>query len=149
MIKDFDFFKQQVRELAGVLNEFKSEAVQLRVAELLFQRMEIEPEGDRVEKQKNEIKTKAKSEVKQKEKVMRPKRIPKGGRPGPIVIVKQLIEEGFFKTPKVVQDVFAHCQSESGRNYNTDSLRIGLLRAARSKALQRRKNAEGQFEYYE
>lgn len=149
MIKDFDFLKQQVRELAGVLNEFKSEAVQLRVVELLFQRMEIESEGDRIEKQKKEVETKAKPEVKQKAKVMRPKRIPKGGRPGPIVIVKQLIEEGFFKTPKVVQDVVTHCQSEGGRNYKSSALSIGLLRAARSKALQRRKNAEGQFEYYE
>ena len=149
MIKGFDFFKQQLREFAGVLNEFKSEAVQLRVVEILLQRMEIEPEGDRIEKQKKGVKTKAKSEVKQKEKATRSKRISKGGRPGPIVIVKQLIEEGFFKTPKVVQDVVTHCLSEGGRNYKSGAVSIGLLRAARSKALQRRKNADGQFEYYE
>jgi hypothetical protein len=42
MIKDFDVLKKQLEDMAGVINRFKSEAVQLRLAELLFQRMELE-----------------------------------------------------------------------------------------------------------
>jgi len=151
MIKNFDFAKRQLRELASVLNEFKSEAVQLRVVELLLQRMGTESEEDRQEdrpeKRKKEIKRKVKPKVKQRE--TRPKIVSKGGRPGPSAIVNQLIEEGFFKTPKVVGDIVAHFRSKGDYGYKRGGLDTGLLRAARSKALQRRKNAEGQFEYYE
>ena len=149
MIKGFDFVKKQLLELAGVLNEFKSEVVQLRVVQLLFERMETVSEEDKPEKKKKEIKRKAKPKAKPKEKETRSKMVSKGGRPGPGAIISQLVEEGFFKTPKGVQDVVTHCQSGRGRGYKSGSLSIGLLRAARSKALQRRKNAEGQFEYYE
>ena len=36
MFKDFDTTKQQLAELAEVVNKFKSEAVQLKLLELLF-----------------------------------------------------------------------------------------------------------------
>ena len=37
MIKNFDELKKQLSDLAGVINSFKSEAVQLRIVELVFQ----------------------------------------------------------------------------------------------------------------
>ena len=37
MIKNFDVIKEQLKELAGVINSFKSEAVQLRLIELVFE----------------------------------------------------------------------------------------------------------------
>jgi hypothetical protein len=52
MIKDFDVLKKQLEDLAGVINRFKSEAVQLRLAELLFQRMGIEGKGTEKEEKK-------------------------------------------------------------------------------------------------
>ncbi len=154
MIKDFDSFKQQVRELAGVLNEFKSEAVQLRVVEFFFQQMGIESqdiEGRKGsdEKQKKHVIIKTKSGMKEKEKRARAKRVSKGGRPGPGAIISQLIAEGFFKKPKLVQDIITHCQSKSGYSYKTSELSVGLVRAVRNKALQRRTNAQNQFEYFE
>ncbi len=149
MIKDFDLVKQQLHDLAGAINEFKSEAVQLRVVELLFQRMGIESKEIRVEKQENELKIKAKSKVKQKGKKIRSKRALKTGRPGPGAIISQLIEEGFFKKPKAVQDIISHCKSKSGYNYKTPELSVGLVRAVRDTALQRTKNAKNQFEYFE
>ena len=36
MIKNFDEIKEQLKELSGVINSFKSEAVQLRIVELVF-----------------------------------------------------------------------------------------------------------------
>lgn len=154
MIKDFDVMKQQLRDLAGVLKDFKSEAVQLRVVELLFQRMGIESQDieDRkgaAEKQKKDVIRKSKPGIKEKEKKARAKRVSKGGRPGPGAIISQLIAEGFFKKPKLVQDIITHCQSKSGYSYKTSELSVGLVRAVRSKALQRRTNAQNQFEYFE
>lgn len=154
MIKDFDVMKQQLRDLAGVLNDFKSEAVQLRVVEFLFQQMGIESqdiEGRKgaAEKQKKDVIRKSKSGIKEKEKKARAKRVSKGGRPGPGAIISQLIAEGFFKKPKLVQDIITHCQSKSGYSYKTSELSVGLVRAVRNKALQRRTNAQNQFEYFE
>jgi hypothetical protein len=154
MIKDFDIMKQQLRDLAGILNDFKSEAVQLRVVEFLFQQLGIEPqhiEGRKgaAEKQKKDVIRKSKSGIKEKEKKARAKRVSKGGRPGPGAIISQLIAEGFFKKPKLVQDIITHCQSKSGYSYKTSELSVGLVRAVRNKALQRRTNAQNQFEYFE
>lgn len=154
MIKDFDVMKQQLRDLAGILNDFKSEAVQLRVVEFLFQQMGIESqdiEGRKgaAEKQKKDVIRKSKSGIKEKEKKARAKRVSKGGRPGPGAIISQLIAEGFFKKPKLVQDIITHCQSKSGYSYKTSELSVGLVRAVRNKALQRRTNAQNQFEYFE
>ena len=155
MIKDFDVMKQQLRDLAGVLNDFKSEAVQLRVVEFFFQQMGIESQdievrkGGADEKQKKHVIIKTKSGMKDKEKKVRAKRVSKGGRPGPGAIMSQLIAEGFFKKPKLVQDIITHCQSKSGYSYKTSELSVGLVRAVRNKALQRRTNAQNQFEYFE
>jgi hypothetical protein len=154
MIKDFDVMKQQLRDLARVLNDFKSEAVQLRVVEFFFQQMGIESqdiEGRKGsdEKQKKHVIIKTKSGMKEKEKRARAKRVSKGGRPGPGAIISQLIAEGFFKKPKLVQDIITHCQSKSGYSYKTSELSVGLVRAVRNKALQRRTNAQNQFEYFE
>lgn len=43
MIKNFEIVKKQLSELAGIVNSFKSEAVQLRIVELIFG---IMPEDD-------------------------------------------------------------------------------------------------------
>ena len=46
MIRNFDVIKDQLKELAGVINSFKSEAVQLRLIELVFEAAEIDPESE-------------------------------------------------------------------------------------------------------
>jgi hypothetical protein len=103
MIKDFDVMKQQLRDLARVLNDFKSEAVQLRVVEFFFQQMGIESqdiEGRKGsdEKQKKHVIIKTKSGMKEKEKRARAKRVSKGGRPGPGAIISR---RGFSKNPNL------------------------------------------------
>ena len=152
MIDNFDRVKKQLRELASVINEFKSEAVQMRVIELLFQQMGLELENieertDGEEAAKKKTKRKAKPSVKSKEKKPRAKRVLKGGRPGPGAIVKQLIGEEFFKKPKVVQDIINHCQSKTGYTYKASEVSVALIRAIRGQSLQRTKNDQNQWEY--
>jgi hypothetical protein len=150
VIKDFESIKKQLQELAGVINGFKSEAVQLRVIELLFQRMGVKAEdlsksgekegGKRKQRRKRKTSSGA-------EKIPTQPRVSKGGRPGPGAIIKKLILSGFFKKPKTVQDIIDHCQSKLAYTYASSELSVGLTRALRNETLKRDKNAQNQFEY--
>ena len=158
MIKDFDVVKKQLKDLASVLNGFKSEAVQLRVVELLFQRMEIGTEGkgdvggdDKGNKPPRK-KTKKKTNSKSKEKTARKSPSTKKGqkgRPGPGAIISQLKKAGFFKKHRIAMDIVSHCKSKKGYTYNTSELNVGLLRAVRNGDLKRKENDNNQFEYFE
>ena len=91
---------------------------------------------------------KKKAPAKPKNKTNKP-RTSKGGRPGPGTIVKQLVEEGFFKTAKTTQDIIDHCKSKHAFTYNTNELSVAMTRALRNQSLKRQKNEQKQFEYYE
>jgi hypothetical protein len=150
MIKDFESIKKQLQELAGVINGFKSEAVQLKVIELLFQRMGIKPEdllkpgGEEGGKGSKRRKKKASSGAAKKEKQPR---VSKGNRPGYGAMVKQLIADGFFKKPKAIPDIIDHCQLKMAYTYTTSEMSVALTRAVRNGMLEREKNAQGQYEY--
>jgi hypothetical protein len=150
MIKDFESIKKQLQELAGVINGFKSEAVQLKVVELLFQRMGIkqeDPPKPGEEKGEKGLKRKKKRASSGAEKRQKQPRVSKSGRPGPGAMIKLLITDGFFKKPRTVQDIITHCRSKSAYTYTNAEISVALLRALRSKTLKRQENAENQFEY--
>ena len=136
--------------MAGVINEFKSEAVQLKVIELIFQRMGIKqenppkPGGAEGGKGSKRRKRKASSGV---EKITKQPRVGKGSRPGPGAILKRLIADDFFKKPKTIQDIINHCQSKLAYTYEPNDISTALTRALRSDILKREKNAQNQFEY--
>ena len=150
MIKDFESIKKQLQELASVINGFKSEAVQLKVIELLFQRMGIKPEGSQKpgeeEHEKGSKRRKRKASSGAEKKTKQP-RVSKRRRPGPGAILKKLIVDGFFKKPKTIQDIVSHCQSKLAYTYDTNEISTALTRALRNDTLKREKNAQNQFEY--
>ena len=153
MIKDFETIKKQLRDLSGVINGFKSEAVQLKVVDLLFQRMGIEaatPETTAAAdspKKRRATRKKASSNA-DGEKTPKKARTSKGGRPGPGAMVTQLIGGGFFRKPKTIQNIIDHCQSESAYTYKSNELSVTMTRSLRSNTLKRKKNADNQFEYF-
>ena len=71
------------------------------------------------------------------------------GRLGPSGIVKELIEEGFFKKPKTISEIASHCRTSRTYNYKTSDLTAPLTRYVRDKKLQRKKNDREQYEYHE
>ena len=154
MIKDFDAIKNQLQDLAAVINSFKSEAVQLRVVELLFQRMGTEsfvPEGGDTKQRtpaKKKVKKKGKVSV-DKEETTKKTTPSKSGRPGPLAMVKQLKGQGFFKIPKTISDIIEHCQSKLAYTYKPNELSGAMTRVLRSGILQRKKDEQNQFKYYE
>lgn len=159
MIKNFDKVKLQLSELAEVLNKFNSEAVQLKVVELLLGGTEKETptaKPERVTETAEVVTTekrrrpgrppkKVKEEKKPKERAPR-KRI--SDRPGPSTILKQLMETDFFDEKRTIGDIVNYCQNTFNYAYKSTDLSGTLAKLAKDGVLSRDKNPESnQFEY--
>lgn len=155
MIKNFAGLRQQLEELSTVINSFKSEAVQLRIVELIF-KGEMDSGNDdtgsnetagqeggrKVSRRSSKKKASAKSGDPASSK-----KVARGGRKGPATILAELIEEGFFKTKRTINDVIQQASSQKARNFRPNELSSPLARFVRDKRLKRDKNADGQYEY--
>lgn len=149
MIKNFEEVKKQLGELSDVVNKFKSEAVQLKIVELVFagrsapveEALEEEnshPARKRAGKKRKAVTaaTPAKAEGK---KTRAPGKGPKGA-------LEEFIGAGFFNQKRTIGDVVEHCKVKA-RNYKANELSGPLGRLVRDEQLSRSKNDEGQFEY--
>ena len=157
MIGDFDVVKKQLQDLSEIINCFKSEAVQLKVVELLIQKIDVRadqpPQKGRSAPPQKEANRQRKGSKKAgagapKQRAEKPRQT-KGGRPGPGAILAELIATGFFKQPKTVQDIVDHCKSVNARTYTTSELCPALTRSLRRSALKRTKNEDHQYQYSE
>jgi hypothetical protein len=155
MIKDFETVKSQLRELAEVINTFKSEAVQLKLIEILFKGSKVdtpvpplEPPAEVTEVEKTGTtgkrkKTKKVTAGENEKKTSAPK-----GRPGPLTTLEQLVNEGFFKTKRTIGDVVKHCKVNLTITYKSTDLSGVLMKLVRDKKLKRVQNpATNQYEY--
>jgi outer membrane biosynthesis protein TonB len=181
---------EQLIELAKVLNEFKSEAVQIRLLELLFDQKIMEPVSKtepttihpvekpqeapaqeapakakpvkKAEPQKDEPKAEAAPEApapaKQEKKSRAKKAIKKVAekpvkkrsttRPGPSVILKQLVDNKFFADSRNIGDVVDYCKKMYKYEYKSTDLSGTLAKYSKEGILNRTKNPEtNQFEY--
>lgn len=151
MIKNFDVIKEQLKELAGVINSFKSEAVQLRLIELVFESAEgsggESGGGAPADKERPRRKAqKVTAPATQKEGASRPKGL---GRPGGKAMLDRLHGEGFFKKPKTIKQLVEHCEHNLAFKYKQSDLSGPLGRLTRDGKLKRTKNADKQYEYSE
>jgi hypothetical protein len=74
MIKDFETVKQ-LKELSDVINGFKSEAVQLRIIELLFKGITV---GSDVEENETEVNPTSESPIKTNSRKRKVKKVNSG-----------------------------------------------------------------------
>lgn len=151
MIKNFDVIREQLKELAGVINSFKSEAVQLRLIELVFEATESssgEELGGGESAAKGRRKPKARKPAPPAQKAGASK--PKGsGRPGGKAMLDRLHGEGFFKKPKTIKQLVEHCEHNMAFKYKQSDFSGALGRLTRDGKLKRTKNADKQYEYSE
>ena len=176
MIKDFKKATEQLKELAEVLNSFKSETVQLKLVEFfLGQDFSSEPsqieetkqivetvrEPITVKKPKKEqpvdvaapevvkVKTKGRppKEREKTEKVkVAKKRIP--NRPGPSIILNALLNDDFFTENRTIGQIVEQCDEKYHYNYKSTDLSGTLAKLAKEGILARGKNPlTNQFEY--
>lgn len=155
MIKNFDVIKEQLRELAGVINTFKSEAVQLRLIELVFEAAEGGPgrksgggEGgteNRKPRSGRRARTRA-TPTSQNEGAPKSKGV---GRPGGKAMLDRLHGESFFKKPKTIKQLVEHCEHNLAFKYKQSDFSGPLGRLTRNGKLKRTKNTDKQYEYSE
>jgi hypothetical protein len=152
MPASLDEVKKQLTEVADVVNLFKSEAVQLRVLELILaaEGSELGKKSQRrrlpkVKKAGTPESPKRKPAAK-KGKLGRP---PAGSKPGPGEMLDRLMSKGFFKTRRTVGEVVEHCKKSFAYKYKTNELSPAFARAVRANKLSREKNPEThQYEYF-
>ena len=156
MIKNFDVIKEQLRELAGLINTFKSEAVQLRLIELVFEAAEGgsrdesggsgggTPDAGKPHKRKAQVKA---APGAKKEGAAAKSR--GGRRPGGKTTLDRLRGEGFFKKPKTIKQLVEHCDHNRALKYKQSDFSGALGRLTREGKLKRTKNTDQQYEYSE
>ena len=149
MIKNFEEVKKELAELADVVNKFKSEAVQLRIVDLVFAGRSVPgeeklDEGNGQPRRKRTSKTR--NAATSSTSAKRENKKPRAPGKGPKATLEQFTEEGFFSQKRTIGDVVAHCKLKA-RNYKANELSGPLGRLVRDNNLSRTTNAENQFEY--
>jgi len=158
MISNFETVKLQLGELAEVVNKFTSEAVQLRIVEIVLGGKHHSPATAQAsnereaEEQAPKRKTKRKSRTVKKdpangsEEAVEAPRSRRSGK-SPQSTLTDLATTGFFSQPRTISDIVDHCREKLVLTFRTSDLSPALGRLVRNNTLDRAKNAEGQYEY--
>lgn len=173
MMKDLKQTTEQLKELAKVLNEFKSEAVQIKILELLFKDgidfpapsaieapqpkpAVAKPAATPAKEAKPLVSEPAKPAAAKTARAAKQKAAPapkvsrkrSTTRPGPSVILKQLIENNFFTDNRTIGDVVDYCMKMYNYEYKSTDLSGTLAKLSKDGILKRKKNPKtNQFEY--
>lgn len=152
MIKDLDVVKEQLKELAEVINLFKSELVQLRVLELVFRTMEATDAADSNEDDHaKQIRSRRRSgnEPRHPSNEGKPPRKKVSGRLGGKAMLDHVYGDGYFKSPRTIKQLVDHCEHNFATKYRQSDFSGALGRLTRSGKLKRTKNTDKQYEYSE
>ena len=161
MIADLKDVIAQLKELSAVVNSFKSEAVQLRVIELVFSSVPANKSDDDSEEAGNMRRmAKSKRPRKRAAKALADetssgsekgagggRKSSRSGQRGGKTLIAGLVDEGFFKKPKTINKIIEHCDVNRATKYKQNELSGPLGRSVRDGTLKRQKNADGQYEY--
>jgi len=149
--------QKQLQTIADTVNAFKSEAVQLRVVEVLLAQLGVRPESPsalappakkaRRRKITMNAAAGAGGGAASPTKTPARKAARPSGSPGAFAMITQLLADGFFKSPRTIGDIVSHCGTTKGHHYKANECSPSLLRLLRDKKLTRKKNNDGQYEY--
>jgi hypothetical protein len=151
MLKNFDELKKELTQLANIINLYKSEAVQLKIVELVFQEQEAgaPPEEPSVASpQRRRVKIAAVASSPQTSPKPKMNSVQKSGKMGSVSVLNRLIGDGFFKTRRSLSAILEHSRSKLAANIKPNDMSGPLARFVRNEKLDREKNKEGQFEYF-
>lgn len=151
MLKNFDEVKGQLKELAEVVNAFKSEAVQLRVVELVLSGSEPE-DGSRESRQPpaDERRRSARRRPPKAENgdgAGDRKGTRRGGGRGARATLANALSDGYFKKPHTLGELVQHTETNMASKFKQSDFSGSLARYVRDGKLKRSKNSEGQYEY--
>lgn len=143
--------KNQLLDLAETLNAFKSEAVQIKIAEkLLGNIFTSEDEEDEVQSLNYEG-----SATSRRAKRINPNNREQNGSnarerksTGATKAMYRLLEFDFFNEPKTIADIAERYNQEFNENFKTSEISGILLKSVKENLLKREKNPENKrFEY--
>jgi hypothetical protein len=143
--------KKELREIAEILNQFKSEAVQLRVLDMLTG--QESPQAGRTVRQKRRAASGRRPSKEEEVGKEQPEKQTRGGTAsrasggGAHSIIVRLLEEGFFDTPQTIGQITRHASERLGHRLKANECSPSLLRLLRAGRLTRSKNNDGQYEY--
>jgi hypothetical protein len=157
MIKNFEEIKHQLRELATAINSFKSEAVQLRIVELILADGARHPAStadvetvvngrSRRRRQKSNAASTAAETAPRAEGGTKRSRKTTGS--GPVSTLNDLLTDGFFAKKQTLSKIIEHCKTQKARLIKQSDLSGPLAKSVRDGRLKRQKNDEGQYEYW-
>ena len=157
MISNFDEVKIQLSELSEVINKFKSEAVQLRIVEIvlgdgrLSKRVVEDPEVAPIQRQKSRRrKSNVSKSAPSTDSNANTDKVTKRNRPsgqGAVAILTELAEGDYFSKPKTISDIVSHCEKRMARRFKPNEFSGKLGRLTRDRVLDREKNSDNQYEY--
>src|SRR2546425_347503 len=127
--------KKELTEIADILNQFKSEAVQLKVLDMLAGRITSELGVRTKHKRKGTGGQKpAKEEdlaTGEPEKQSRTGAASRGSGGGAHSVILRLVEEGFFEKPQTIGAITKHASERLGHHLKANECSPSLLRLLR------------------
>ncbi len=144
MSKQIEKLKKQLIDISEVVNSFKSEAVQVKIIDKLFDAM---VESDRGETDGHELYKKGR---KQKADYDTDNYPFSSGRkkPGATKILNQLLSTDFFNVPQSISSIADFCKTNFNSDFKTSELSGILLKLAKENKLKRERNHNNnRFEY--
>lgn len=142
----FNEMKEKLGQVADILNQFKSEAVQLKVLEFL---MSDSPgssnESDVIKKKRKRTKRERPGSDSTTPRAKR--KSPSIGGKGAYVTIGNLIESGFFKQPRTLKDIIEYCDKKKALKFKANEISGKMVRYLRDGKLSRDKNKDGQYQY--
>jgi len=163
MQKNFQELKRQLAELSETINRFESEAVQLRIVELLFNQTggaksvfeesaeAYEPGPSR--SRRSESAEKPRPAAARARKQQQPRSSSGGGdslpsASGAVAALAKLVDSDYFNKKRTIGDIVKQCQQEYGVQYKSNAFSGPLSRLAKKGALKREKSSEGNYVYF-
>ncbi|WP_163268127.1 hypothetical protein [Chelativorans alearense] len=149
MNKNFHELKRQLAELSETINKFESEAVQLRIVELLFnqaggQRF-LEAPGSSYAAGPGRA---GRREAAGPSGAGSRARTTAPSASGAVAALARLISSDFFNQKRTIGDIVKKCEEEVGTRYKSNAFSGPLSRYANSGVLKREKNADGKYVYF-
>jgi hypothetical protein len=158
--------KKDIGQLAGVLNQFKSDAVQVKLLDLFLSgagpaarpatAATAAPAAPAAAVPKRRGRPPGSGKKKKAATAAAPAPAAKAGKRGrrkrskmgATGALHQLIESGFFKTHRSIADVTGACKSKLGLDMAVTNLSGPLMRFVKEKKLVRAKNKDDKYEYW-
>ncbi|MDB5009921.1 MAG: hypothetical protein JWR67_1629 [Mucilaginibacter sp.] len=144
MSKHIEKLKKQLIEISEVVNSFKSEAVQVKIIDKLFDAI---VESERGDVDGNELFSK-KNRKQRSDYDSENHSFSGRKKPGATKILNQLLSSDFFNIPQSISSIAEFCKEHFNSDFKTSELSGILLKLAKENKLRReRNNDNNRFEY--